>query len=113
MKNDLIKRNYQPHIVGIAIEKAKYMKRSDVLKKKKQTKCKQSDRPVFALAYDPRLPAIQPILAKHWRSMVAHNQYLGKVFSNPPLTGFKRNANIRNHLINNFLKHKEDTQNGI
>ena len=35
MKNDLIKRNYQPHIVGIAIEKAKYMKRSDVLKKKK------------------------------------------------------------------------------
>ena len=36
MKNDLIKRNYQPHIVGIAIEKAKYMKRSDVLKKKKK-----------------------------------------------------------------------------
>ena len=35
MKNDLIKRNYQPHIVDIAIEKAKYMKRSDVLKKKK------------------------------------------------------------------------------
>ena len=36
MKNDLIKRNYQPHIVDIAIEKAKYMKRSDVLKKKKK-----------------------------------------------------------------------------
>ena len=34
-ENDLIKRNYKPHIVGIAIEKAKYMKRSDVLKKKK------------------------------------------------------------------------------
>ena len=98
MKSDLEKRNYRPHIVDIAIEKTKNINRTSALKKKNNNK-KQSDRPVFAVAYDPRLPAIQSSMAKHWRSMVAQDQYLRKVFPMPPLTGFKRNQNIRNHLI--------------
>ena len=32
-------------------------------------------RPIFALQYDPRLPAIQPKVAKHWRSMKTQDRY--------------------------------------
>ena len=71
--------------------------REQTLKRKK--KPKQSKRPVFATPYDPRLPSIQSIQAKHHRSMVNQDQYLAEVFEQPPLTGFKRQPNIRNHLI--------------
>jgi hypothetical protein len=61
---------------------------------------KQEDRrPVFALTYDPRLPAIQSIQAKHWRSMVSQDPYLTEVFVQPPLTAYRRQRNIRDHLI--------------
>ena len=40
---------------------------------------------VLATLYDPRLPSLQPIQAKHWRSMVSQNQYLAEVFPQPPL----------------------------
>ena len=56
-------------------------------------------RPVFALTYDPRLPNIPNIPAKHWRSMVVQDAYLSEVFIQPPLTAFRRQKNLRDHLI--------------
>ena len=96
MKRDLEDRNYKSSIIDLAITKAKSQNRADTLKRK--VKPKQSNRPVFATAFDPRMPCIQPIQAKHWRAMVSQDQYLAKVFPQPPLTGFKRQPNIRNHL---------------
>ena len=97
MKRDLEDRNYKSSIIDLAITKAKSQNRADTLKRK--VKPKQSNRPVFATAFDPRMPCIQPIQAKHWRAMVSQDQYLAKVFPQPPLTGFKKQPNIRNHLI--------------
>ena len=48
---------------------------------------------------DPRLPDIQSIQAKHWRSMVCQDPYLSEVFPEPPLTAYKRQRNVRDHLI--------------
>ena len=59
----------------------------------------ETKRPVFATTVDPRLPSISSLQAKHWRSMVAKNKYLGQVFPNPPLTGYRRQPNIRSYLI--------------
>ena len=56
-------------------------------------------RPIFATKYDPRMPALQPIIAKHWRSMVLQDKHLEKCFSQPPLTAFKRQTNLRDLLI--------------
>ena len=56
-------------------------------------------RPVFALTYDPRLPAIKNIQAKHWRSMISQDPYLSEVFPKPPLTAFRRHRNVRDHLV--------------
>ena len=85
MKQHLLKRKYDPKMIDKAIEKAKSLNREKILKRK--TKTKQSERPVFAVAYDPRLPAIQRSMAKHWRAMVHQDQHLAEVFSQPPLTG--------------------------
>ena len=61
---------------------------------------RQADsRPVFAMTYDPRLPPIQSIQAKHWRSMVSQDPYLSEVFTQPPLTAYRRQRNIRDNLI--------------
>ena len=37
-------------------------------------------RPVFALKFDPRIPAIQPMVEKHWRSMKVQDKYLVECF---------------------------------
>ena len=36
---------------------------------------------------------------KHWRSMIGQDPYLKEVFKAPPLTAFKRQKNIRDHII--------------
>ena len=97
MKDFLLSRDYPEQIIDSAIERAVIIPREVALKKK--TKLTKPKRPVFALRYDPRLPAITSIQAKHWRAMKSQDQYLAQVFPQPPLTGFKRQKNLREYLI--------------
>ena len=60
-------------------------------------------RPVFEIRYDPRLPSIPNIQAKHWRSMTSQDQYLKEVFPMTPLTAYKRQRNLRDLLIKSRL----------
>ena len=46
---------------------------------------------MFALKFDPRIPAIQPMVAKHWRSINAHDKYLGDFFKPYPERKKERN----------------------
>ena len=62
-------------------------------------KPKKTQRPVLVVPYDPRLPAITSIIAKHWRSMSSQDSYLKDVFKEPPLTAYRRQENIRGHII--------------
>ena len=80
-----------------SIDKAKKIPRKvALLKIKKKT---TENRPVFAIKYDPRLPAMHQIVAKHWRSMVSQNKYLKGCFKEPPLIDYRRQSNLRNFLI--------------
>ena len=49
------------------------------------------------------MPALQPMLAKHWRAMKVHDKNLGECLAKPPMTAFRRQANLRNHLIKSKL----------
>ena len=89
----LLERGYQEHGVDLAFAKARSVPRNRALLKRKNTDLK---RPVFALKYDPRLPPIQSIQAKHWRAMKSQDQHLASDFPTPPLTAFRRQANLRN-----------------
>ena len=78
----LLERNYPESMVDRGIEKARKVPRKVALMKVKK-KIKEA-RSVFALKFDPRIPAIQPMVAKHWRSMKAQDKYIGDCFKQPP-----------------------------
>ena len=80
-------RKYPNNLIDRAIDKARKVPRKLALRK--VTKKKETNRPVFAVTFDPRLPAINNIQTKHWRSMTNQDQYLAEVFPEPPLTAHK------------------------
>ena len=96
LKIMLIEREYPENMVDTALRKAKAIPRSTALKK--VVAHKQSKRPIFATFYDPRLPNLQQIQLKHWRSMT-QDPYLKEVFPEPPLMAFKRQKNIKDFLV--------------
>lgn len=101
LKLQLLARDYPEKLVDSALARAKAIPRKIALKtvQKKTTK----NRPVFAIKFDPRLPAISSIQAKHWRSMTSQDEYLSSVFTQPPLTAYRRQMNLRNYLIKSKL----------
>ena len=55
----------------------------------------QEKRPLFPQKKcDPRMPAIQPIVAKHLRAMESQDKYLAQCVTQPPLSEFQGQANI-------------------
>ena len=97
LKQLLLARDYPENLIDSAIEKARKIPRKVALLKVRNKK--SQNRPVFALKYDPRLPSISTIGAKHWREMICQDQYLKKVFPQPPLTAYRRQNNIRDILV--------------
>ena len=81
-------RGYSERTIDSAIDRARGIPRNIALRR--VIKGQANRRPVFAVTYDPRLPNIQNIQAKHWRSMASQDPYLSEVFEQPPLTAFRR-----------------------
>ena len=96
LKSLLISRAYKPKSVDAAIEKARAIPREEALKK--VIKIKHSNRPVFVVNFDPRLPSITGIIRKHWRTMTLDPR-LAEIFPLPPLVAYKRPPNIKQKLI--------------
>ena len=71
-------RGYSEMTINRGIDRARRIPRKIALRRviRKET----DRRAVFALTYDPRLPDMQNIQAKHWRSMVSQDPYLSEVF---------------------------------
>ena len=97
LKDMLLHRSYPERLVDSAIQRAIKIPRKIALKKSVSKNVKK--RPVFVIKFDPRLPAISSIQAKHWRSMASQDQYLSDCFPQPPLVAFKRQRNLRESLI--------------
>ena len=84
-------------MITAAIEKAKNISRREALVRVEKSKVTQ--RPVFVVSYDPRLPSISGIVKKHWRTMVHNDPHLKESFPLPPLVAYKRPPNIKDKLI--------------
>ena len=96
LKNLLLSRDYKPKVIDAAIQKARNIPRKEALKR--VCRKKSSDRPVFVISYDPRLPSIPSIVKKHWRSMT-QDPRMKEIFPKPPLVAYKRPPNIKEKLI--------------
>jgi len=89
-------RGYRESIVEASIHKARNIPRNIALRK--VVNPVSSKRPVAVVSWDPRLPSIDTIQQKHWRSM-AQDPYLKKVFPEAPLVAYRRQRNLREILI--------------
>ena len=96
LKEMLLSREYHRNVVNTVINKAMKIPRSDALKR--VVREKSTDRVVFVVTYDPRLPSIPKIVSKHWRTMV-QDPRMKEIFSSPPLVAYRRPANIKDKLI--------------
>ena len=90
LKFMLLERNYPERLINSAVDRARKITRKAALRKTVKEKQKGSKNPVFVVKFYPRLPSIPTIGAKHWRSMVAQDQYLAKCFPEPPLAAYGR-----------------------
>ena len=97
LKIMLLSRDYNVNMIDSAIYKAKIIPREMALRKVNKTQSVR--RPALVVTFDPRLPSIPSIQAKHWRSMIHQDPYLAEVFPQPPLTAFKRQRNIKDHTV--------------
>ena len=94
----LLSRYYPARLIDSALNRATSILRKLALKSSKKKKYTMKI-PVFAIKYDPRLPSIQTIQAKHWRSMVSQHQYLAECITEPILTAIRKPTNLRELLI--------------
>jgi hypothetical protein len=97
LKEMLLDREYSPGIVDAAIAKARAIPRQRALQRVSRQNI--TNRPVFVVYFDPRLPSIPKLTRKHWRSMVSQSDYLKEVYPEPPLVSYKRQQNIREKII--------------
>ena len=97
LKEMLMERNYPPGILDAAIARVKAIPREQALKC--VLRQQKTNRPVFVVTFDPRLPSIPKITRKHWRSMISQEKYLEEVFPEAPLVAFRRQTNIREKII--------------
>ena len=56
-------------LINSAIDKARAVPRQTALRKVIRKNKSDKKRPIFAVRYDPRLPSITNIQAKHWGPM--------------------------------------------
>ena len=96
LKEMLLERNYSSNIIQAAIDRARQIPRLKALEK--VIRQKTTDRPVFVIHYDPRLPNVNAIVKKHFRVMT-QDPHMKAVFPDPPLIAYRRQRNIREVLI--------------
>ena len=72
LKTLLLKRRYPEKKINSAIDIARKVPRAAALQNVIKT-VKKNYSPIFTVTYDPRLPPLGQIQAKHWRSMTTRN----------------------------------------
>ena len=84
LKDMFLEQNYSLKIIEGANSKARKIPRNIAIRK--------------VVSWDPRLPPNDTIEQKHWRVM-ALDPYLKQVFPEAPLVAYKRQKNLKEHLI--------------
>ena len=84
-------------MVDAAFRRARAIPRAKALLR--VTKPHHTKRPVYAVAWDPRLPNLKTLQSKQWRSTTLSYPYLIEVFPEPPLIAYMRQKNISDFII--------------
>ena len=93
----LLARDYPRSLINAAVTRALEIHCHEALKK--VVRENNSKRPIFVVTFDPRLPSLQKIMKKHWRTMITNDPHLKEVFPSPPLVAYKKPKTIRSIII--------------
>ena len=96
MSTFFLERGYPSNIVTDAKNRASRIPRSQALTPKSTSE--SSDRTILTLVYHPHNITVKNILLRNFKILQTDSK-LGQVFSSPPLVAFKRDSNIRDHLV--------------
>ena len=69
----------------------------------KKSRVKNTDRVIAPFDYNPVLPKISGVVAKHYRTMIRDNPELKKVFPEPPMVTLRQGPNLRRLLCKSSL----------
>ena len=94
LKEMLLSRNYNRNGIENAIKRASNVLRKDALVKVTIVK---KDRPVLAITFNPMLPSVSKIVAKHWKTM-AHDKHSLEIFPQPPMVAYRQPPNLKQTL---------------
>jgi len=95
-------RGYPRHVVDGAVERARSVSRTDALTPKDR-KEEGNDRTVAVLTFHPHNLPVRNILLHNFH-VLQQDPELGSIFSQPPLVAFKRDSNIRDHLVRSRVR---------
>ena len=84
-------------MIEAAFDKVRKITRTEALKKtdRKEKLEKNKNRIVNPFDYNPRTPAIGPVLNKHYRAMLRTNTNLKQVFPGKPMAGLRQGKNLK------------------
>ena len=104
----LLARSYRPGLVDTAISRARAIPRGVALQPRATHQ--QTRRPIHVVTYDPRLPQVQQIHNKHWRSMKVLDPRMSEVFPEPPMVAYRRQKNVKDFLVRSKIPPKPKHQ---
>ena len=96
MQSFFLDRGFPDHIVSKAHDKAKNVPRSEALSS--GTKHKHANRIPLALTFHPHNVHVKRILLDNFH-ILQSDPVLGSIFDKPPLVAYKRDRNLRDHLV--------------
>ena len=99
LKTLLISRGYRQSHLKSAMEYALNLDRDEALKKVERVDNANSDRVIYTITFNPKLPFLPSILKKNWQVMVYSDQRLQRAFPGPPMACLKRGPNLGEKLI--------------
>ena len=98
MKQLFLDRKYPLEMIESSMRRARAIPREKAIEPT-MAKTTILRQPVLAVTWDPRLPFLQVINKKHWKSMKMSDKHLENVFPDPPLIAYKRQKNIRDFVV--------------
>ena len=104
LREMLLERKYPKGVIEAAMIRAQGISRQEALRP--MAKPTTLQRPLWVVSWDPRLPDLQAITNKHWRTMTTQDEHLKQTFPEPPMVAFKRQKNLRDYLIRAKLPNK-------
>ena len=97
MTSFFLHRGYSSQICADALAKATAISRTLALTSKKTDKS-SNPRPVLSLTYHPHNIPIKDIIIRHF-PLLQSDPLLKQIFPLPPLIAYKRDSNLRDHLV--------------